>query len=182
MAGDRGHLDVEALLLEEHKGASDREAADVTAAKATANDDVLGLLPLVELEEARCDGRKFPGEVLHRRVHKPGCQGIVAFEILVELGFGQLPGRRVAERVLSVLSEALPPMIENVPEGALVRTVAEKSVLVLELFIVSIDHDARQHMPSVLYDGGKPDPFPFGHGLPRFTPTQTGVPPGRCDA
>src|SRR4029077_13462526 len=85
MAGDRGHLDVEALLLKEHEGASDREAADVTAAKASSNDEVLGLLPFVELKESGGDGGQFASKLLHRRGHKPCCQRIVALEILVEL-------------------------------------------------------------------------------------------------
>src|SRR5688572_10545504 len=133
MAGDGGHADIEAVVLEEHEGASNRKAADVAAAEAAADDDMLGVLPLIELKESRGHRGQFASKLLDGRMYKPGGQRIVAFEVRIELRFGQLPGRRVAERVLAVLRNVLPPLIEDVSEGALIRTVAEKAVLVLEL-------------------------------------------------
>ena len=49
MAGGRGHANIEAVVLEE----SNRKAADVAAAEAAADDDMLGVLPLIELKESR---------------------------------------------------------------------------------------------------------------------------------
>jgi hypothetical protein len=85
MAGDRGHLYAEALLLEEHERAPEGEPADVAAAEAAADDDVLGLVPLVEPKESRGDRRQFAGKLLNGRVHETSCQRIVALKILVQL-------------------------------------------------------------------------------------------------
>src|SRR5215212_9771805 len=64
---------------------------------------------------------------------EPRGQRVVAFKILVQLRFRQLPGRRVTERVRAVLADVLAPLVEDAPEGALVRAVAEEPSLVLEL-------------------------------------------------
>src|SRR4051794_26844717 len=175
MVGDRGHVDAKPFLLQHQEGTSDRKAADMASAEATADDDVLGRLPLLELEKSSRYRREFPGELLDGRVHEPRGQRVLAVEILVQLRFRQLPGRRVTERVRAVLADVLARLIEDAPERALVRAVAEEPGLVLELLIVGVDDDARQHVPPVLDDGGEPGLPCLGHCLTRLPRPNVGA-------
>src|SRR3569833_2818460 len=57
-----------------------------------------------------------------------------------------------AERIVATLFQRLAPGIENVLECALARAIAQKTVLVLQFDVVTIDLDRRQPGGSVISD------------------------------
>ncbi len=57
----------------------------------------------------------------------------------IKLLFADLRGRRIAERVITSLADALAPVIDNRHEGALTGAVADKSFGAAQLRVVGVD-------------------------------------------
>ncbi len=64
-------LDFVAAGLQDDSGTADRELADAALTQATADDDALGVFPVLEPQEAPDHLRKFLRELLDRAVNHP---------------------------------------------------------------------------------------------------------------
>ena len=80
---------------------------------------------------------------------RPGRQRIGAGQHLVELRLGDLPGRRVAERILALRAQLVAPIVEDGAEGAAAGAIADEAVLVAQLLVIGVDGDGRQHAAAV---------------------------------
>ncbi len=90
------------------------------AVTEAADDDMLRVLPFLELQEAQGDCDKLPGKLLDGGMDQRCRDRIVAAEILVELRFGEAVRRRVVERILFALrADFLAPTVEDIPEAPL---------------------------------------------------------------
>ncbi len=154
MVADRRELDVDAGRLQQHRGAADRELADAALAQAAADHDALGVAPALQAQEAADHGRELLGEILDRALDDAGRLRVALDEELVELLLRDLAARRLAERVLADLPQALAPILEDRPEGAVARAVADEALLVAQLDIVAVDDDRRQVIGAVGDSGG----------------------------
>ena len=78
----------------------------------------------------------------------PSTRSLSSFFLLIS------SARRLAERVLADLPQPLAPIIEDRPEGAVARAVADEALLVAQLDIVAVDDDGRQVIGPVRDSGG----------------------------
>src|ERR1051325_6097727 len=101
MVADRLHLDLEILGLEDDLRARDGELAEAAGAEAAADDDTLGLLPGLHLEETPRDVGELLREVLDRAVDDRRRLGVVADEHVVEHLLADVLGWLLAERVFA---------------------------------------------------------------------------------
>ena len=96
MMADRFELDVEPLRLEDHGGARDGELADTALPEAAAGDDRLGILPVLDAQEAADDAGQLLGEFLDDAMDQGRRLGVAAEQDRVELLLGEVLGRHVA--------------------------------------------------------------------------------------
>src|SRR5262245_33854058 len=144
MEADRHQVDLEILRLQHDLGTRNRQLPHPALAEAAADHDPLGLRPRLGLEEAPRDIGKLLREFLDRAVHDGGSLDVVADQYIIERLLADLVGGFVPEGILPGLAQRLAPAVENLAEGALARTVADKAVLVLELDVEAVDIDRRQ--------------------------------------
>ncbi len=63
--------------------------------------------------------------------------------------FGDRLGFLIAERVFAAFAHDIAPLVQQVPERALVGAVADEAVLVFDLDVVAFDKDRRQALGAV---------------------------------
>src|SRR5262249_25357010 len=82
-------------------------------------------------------------------------QRIVASQHLVELGLGNLPGRRVAERILALGAKFLAPVVEVGTECAATGAIADEGFLVAQYLVVGVDRHRRPAASAAGGTGGR---------------------------
>lgn len=125
----------------------------MATAEAAADHDVLGIFPLVQHEEPRRHRSKLVGELFDGGMYQAGGEGVVTLKIFINLRLGEAVVWRSLKRIVAFGGNFLPPLVENVPERAPAGAIAQKTVLVLQFLVVSIDDHMRKRVPTVLNNG-----------------------------
>ena len=141
---DRHQIGVDAIGLEDHRSAPDRQFADAAGAEAAADDDALRVLPRLCLDVAPQDDRELLREVFDRAVQNPAGLGIALRENGVEGLLADVLARFVAKRVLAELSQRLSPILKDGAERAFAGSIPDEAFIVFQFDIVGIDIDGRQ--------------------------------------
>ena len=165
MVSDRDKVEVDAVGLENDRGAADHQLADPAVAKPAADHDALGIAPALELEEAADDEREFLREVLDCPLHDAGCLGVAFGQQRVELLLADLIARLVAERIVAGLAQRLAPVLDDVAEGALAGAIADEAFIVARGRVVTVDLDRRQALAAVGSEPVRRSVF-VRHGIP----------------
>src|SRR5712671_2925919 len=176
MVLDRHQVDVDAVGLEQHRGAADGELADAARAEAAADGDALGAAPGLEAQEAPGDAGELLGEFLDGALDQAGRLGIAGLQHLLEPLLADLVGRRVAERVLAEPRQALAPIGEDLGEGALAGAVADEAVRLAQRGVIGVDADGGQHGGAVPNEGLRGRDLFLGHE-PFLQPAQPWLTP-----
>ena len=82
-----------------------------------------------------------------------GGYGVAGVQHLVELRLRDLFHRDVAERVLSALLQAIPPVGQDGVEGPAAGAVADEAFVIAQFLVVGIDGDRWQHSTAMNEDG-----------------------------
>ena len=127
---DDANLGFDVVGLQQRRGAADCEFADAAAAKAAADHHARCVLPAFELEKAPQYDRQFLRKRFDRALDDAGNLGVAAGEQRIELLFGDLARRFVAERVLANLSQWFAPIVDEFSERAFAGAVAHETFVV----------------------------------------------------
>src|SRR5215470_14384080 len=76
VVADDGDLVLDLVCLEDDRGAADRKLADAATGKAAPNDNALGVLTSLELEEASRDNRQLLSELFDCAFHNARSKGV----------------------------------------------------------------------------------------------------------
>src|SRR4051794_27761780 len=129
---DRNELDRHLFRLEDDRGAADHHLADATGAEAAADDDALGVLPAFGLEVAADDERQLLGEFLDRPLYDARGLAITFGQQVIERLLGNLIAWLFTERIVARFAHRLPPVLDDLAEGALAGAVADEAFVVLQ--------------------------------------------------
>ena len=135
---DRQLFDLEVLGLEDDFGACDSEFAEAAVAKAAAHHDTFCLLPGLGLEELARDVGELLREIPDGAVHDCRGLGVLANQDGIEDLLADVFGRFRAKWVVPRFTQRLPPLFEDVPEGALAGAVPQKSFFVLQFDVEAV--------------------------------------------
>src|SRR5262245_37387241 len=165
VVADQIEVDVGPLSLQNDGSSTHSKLADAALLQAAADHDALRVAPFLGLEVAPDDAGQLVGVVLDRALDDTGALRVPLHEEPVEPLLADVLARRLAERVLVDLLQALAQIVEKGPEGSAAGAVADESVLVLDLEVVAVDRhggQARRAMAGqdrLLFLGG------FGHDV-----------------
>ena len=154
MMADGHEIDIDLVGFEDHGRATDGKLADAAIPQSAADDDPLGVAPRLLAQEAPHHGGKLLRELLDRAVHQAGRLGFSADQDLVELLLADAVAGLVADRIVAVVAQALAPILQDGPEGAVAGAVAQEPFLVAELDIVAVDRDGRELQGCMPQSGG----------------------------
>ena len=141
---DQLEIDVDTLGLEQHGGPAHGQLSDPAAAEAAADDETLGVAPLLDAQKLLNDDGKLLGELLDGALDDAGCFRLALLQDVGKLGLADLVARLVAEGVLPKLFQWLSPFLEDVPERAFAGLVADEAVVVGKGEAIAVHRHAGQ--------------------------------------
>jgi hypothetical protein len=144
IVADRHEIDPDIICLEQNLRAADGELADAVFAHPAADNDALGFLPGLFLQERTDDEGKFLRKILDDGVHDSGFRGVAFGQNFVEFLLADVAAGAFAKRILALFGERLSPFIEQRIESLLAGAIAQEAPIVLQLEIVTIHIHARQ--------------------------------------
>ena len=152
MVADRHERDVDARRFQQHRGAADRELADAALAQAATDRDALGVAPAFEAQKRRmtvassCANSSIAPWMMPAS-GSPSTKSLSSF-------FFEMSRLGVSPSGSSPTCSSRAPTLEDRPEGAVARAVADEALLVAQLDIVAVDDNRRQVIGPVGDSGG----------------------------
>jgi hypothetical protein len=149
MIADRLQVDLDVVIAQDHARAPDRQLTDAATAKPATDDETLRVAPVLQPHEPANDLGELLRILLDRRLNGAGRLRVPLHENRSQLFLADVLRRAVAERILAGVLQVLPPVVENALECLAAGLVTDEAFLVLDLDVVAVDLDTRQHTGAV---------------------------------